>query len=269
MTAPGAPTPTEFRDACRQWRQHRKLSQLDLALAADVSQRHVSWLETGRSQPSREMVIRLSEAMEIPLRERNRLLQAAGFAALYTEKRLDEQGMEPVQQALTHVLNHHDPFPAVAVDRFWNVVRQNRAAGLLLGLRGDPQALLQSLGAADDFNLALLTLHPEGLRPYISNWEQIAPAFVRRLRAEALASGDRAMQEKFEDFIALAGEFSEQGLTDSLLPVLPLELDIDGLELRIFSVITSFGTPLDVTADELRIEAFYPADAQTEAFFRG
>ena len=196
-------------------------------------------------------------------------LQSAGNSAQNTEKRLDEQGMEPVQDALSHVLRHHDPFPAVAVDRFWNVIQQNDAAGLLLGIRGNPRELMLSLGEADGFNLALLTLHPDGLRPFISNWDQIAPAFVRRLRAEALASGDRAMQARFQEFIDLAGELDERWTTDSLLPVLPLELNVDGLELSIFSVITTFGTPLDITADELRIEAFYPADAQTEAFFRG
>ena len=115
----------DFKSVCRQWRQHRKLSQLDLALAAEVSQRHVSWLETGRSQPSRDMVIRLSDAMEIPLRERNVLLQSAGYSAGYTEKRLDEPGMEPVLDVLKHVLKFHNPFPAVAVDRFWNVKMQN------------------------------------------------------------------------------------------------------------------------------------------------
>jgi len=137
MATTATATRQDFRGVCRRWRQHRKLSQLDLALAAGVSQRHVSWLETGRSQPSREMVIRLSEAMEVPLRERNVLLQSAGFSAVYEEKRLDEPAMRPVLDAVRHVLAHHEPYPAVAVDRFWNVKMQNRAAEPLLALADD------------------------------------------------------------------------------------------------------------------------------------
>lgn len=262
--------PQEFKTVCRRWRQHRKLSQLELALAAGVSQRHVSWLETGRSQPSRDMVIRLSEAMEIPLRERNLLLQAAGYSAVYTEKRLDEPGMKPVLEALRHVLKHHEPYPAVAVDRFWNVKMQNTAADLLFGLGGDPEAMLDRMGETGEANLAMLSLHPAGLRPYIVNWEQIAPSFIRRLRSEALASGDALMQERFERIIALAGPIAEVGWThESLMPILPLELNINGLELSVFTIITTIGTPQDVTADELRVEAFFPANPATEEFFRG
>jgi len=268
MAQPARLASHDFRSECRRWRQHRKLSQLELALAANVSQRHVSWLETGKSQPSREMVVRLSEAMEIPLRERNQLLQSAGFSALYSEKGLDEPGMEPVLNAVRHVLAHHDPYPAVAVDRFWNVKMQNDSAGLLFGLAGDPASLMQQLGEEGDFNLALLTLHPDGLRRHIANWNQIAPDFIRRLRSEALASGDADMQERFERFIELAGPVSESDMAHtSLLPVLPLELELDGQRFSMFSIITTIGTPQDITTDELRVEAFYPADTATERFF--
>ena len=260
----------DFSSTFRQWRRHRKLSQLDLALAADVSQRHVSWLETGRSRPSRQMVIRLSEAMEIPLRERNVLLQCAGFSAMYGEKRLEEPGMEPLLDAVNHVLKFYEPFPAVAVDRLWNVKKQNSAAGLLFSIGGDPATMLERIGHDGEFNLALLTLHPQGLRPYILNWEQVAPPFIRRLRAEALTSGDPRLHDTFERYIEMAGPVVlNHSPTEQLMPVLPLELDIDGLRLSIFSVITTFGTPQDITADELRIEAFYPADPETEQFFRG
>lgn len=257
----------EFASVFRRWRRQRKLSQLELALAAGVSQRHVSWLETGRSQPSREMVVRLAEAMDVPLRERNVLLQSAGYAALYRERQLDEPGMEPVLRAVRYVLDHHDPYPAAAVDRFWNVRMHNRAARLLLG--DDPAAWMERMGETGELNLALLSLHPGGLRPFITNWDEIAPSFVRRLRSEAWASGDDAMRERFERFISLAGPLPE---TDephaSLMPVLPLELEVAGRALSLFTVITTLGTPQDVTADELRVEAFFPADATTEAFFR-
>ena len=251
---------------CRHWRQFRKLSQLDLALAANVSQRHVSWLETGRSRPSREMVLRLSEAMEIPLRARNGLLQAAGFAAAYQESSLDEAGMAPVLDALKRVLEHHEPLPAIVVDRCWNVRMQNRASQRLLAALGDQAPVLP--GGGDSLNLALLTLHPDGFRRLISNWEQMAPAFVRRLESEARAAGDPAVRERLRNIIELAGPLDDGAPpTDELLPVLPLALNLNGLALSLFSVIATFGTPQDITTDELRIETFFPADDATREFF--
>jgi transcriptional regulator with XRE-family HTH domain len=256
----------DFKTVCRHWRQFRKLSQLDLALAANVSQRHVSWLETGRSRPSREMVLRLSEAMEVPLRARNTLLQAAGFSAAYQESGLDEATMAPVLDALNRVLEHHEPLPAIVVDRCWNVRRQNRASQRLLGALGDRTPLMKASG--DMLNLALLTLHPDGLRRMISNWEQAAPAFVRRLQSEARAAGDPAVREQLQSYIELAGPVVDDApLTDGLLPVLPLTLNLGGVTLSLFSVISTFGTPQDITTDELRIEAFFPADEATRQFF--
>ncbi len=260
-------TTHSFQNVCRQWRQYRKLSQLELALAADVSQRHVSWLETGRSQPSRDMVIRLAEAMHVPLRERNVLLQAAGFAAAYRETSLDEPAMAPVRQALERMLDHHNPLPAMVVDRLWQVHLQNNAASALMRLMGDPTEMTSEFGGGG-INLALLTVHPAGLRKHITNWEQAAPAFVRRLKSEAIASGDREMQAQLEQLVELAGPVGEgSALTDQLLPVLPLELSISGLQLSLFSVMSTFGTPQDITTDELRIEAFYPGDEATSRFF--
>ncbi|WP_299411897.1 helix-turn-helix transcriptional regulator [Acaryochloris sp. IP29b_bin.148] len=257
-----------FPNICRQWRQVRKLSQLDLALAADVSQRHISWLETGRSHPSREMVERLSEAMDIPLRERNVLLHAAGYAAAYHETQLNEPIMAPVLDALNYMLQHHNPLPAVVVDRYWNVKKANQAADFLLSIGGDPQTFQAHLGAEGELNLALLTIHPNGLRQYITNWDQVLPSIIRRLRSESLTFGDLGIQERFAQYIELVGPEGDSESSASLLPVLPLELDINGLELSLFSVIATFGTPQDITTDELRIETFYPTDAKTEQFFR-
>ncbi len=258
----------QFQNVCRQWRQYRKLSQLDLALAANVSQRHVSWLETGKSQPSREMVIRLSEAMEIPLRERNRLLKSAGYASVYGESALDEPAMAPVLDALNLVLDHHEPLPAIVVDRGWNVRKSNSAAGQLFASAGVSAEMLQRVGAGDGLNLALLTVHPEGVRRFISNWDEAAPAFVRRLKSEAVATGDPELKARFAEYIELAGPVADnEPAVSNLTPVLPLELDLNGLKLSLFSVISTFGTPQDITTDELRIEAFYPNDATTKAFF--
>lgn len=258
----------DFSDVCREWRKFRKLSQLDLALAANVSQRHVSWLETGRSAPSREMVIRLADAMDIPLRERNGLLQAAGYSAAYRESRLDDPLMAPVLGAIESILDHHEPLPAIVVDRFWNVKMKNRAAELLLGLGGDVRELMRDSGGGDEVNLAWLTVHPQGLRRFITNWEQAAPAFVRRLRSEARAAIDPELRSRIEAIIALAGvDGDERPDQEQLLPVLPLEVAAGELELRLFTVMSTIGTPQDITADELRVEAFYPADDATARFF--
>ena len=197
MATPQTTAAPGFPSICRQWRQFRKLSQLDLALAANVSQRHLSWLETGRSQPSREMVVRLSDALDVPLRERNALFQSAGFAPVYSESRLEDPVMAPVLDALNHVLEHHEPLPAVVVDRCWNMRKKNRAADLLFSLGGEPAGMLQRIGDQGEFNLALITVHPLGLRQYIENWEQAAPAFIRRLQREALASGEPELQAAF------------------------------------------------------------------------
>ncbi len=257
----------DFSDICRQWRRFRKLSQLDLALAANVSQRHVSWLETGRSQPSREMVLRLSEAMDVPLRERNVLLKAAGFNAAYRESGLDEPGMAPVMEALQRMLEHHDPLPAVVVDRLWNLKLKNQAADLLLGLGGDLQELQREIGFGEEMNLALLTVHPEGLRQYIANWDEAAPAFTRRLRVEPATAGDPAVQSLFSRILELADDADATPEYQPLQPVLPLVIEVGDLRLSLFSVISTIGTPQDITADELRIESFYPADAATGEFF--
>ncbi len=258
----------DFSSVCRQWRQFRKLSQLELALAANVSQRHVSWLETGRSKPSRDMVLRLSEAMDVPLRERNALLKAAGFASAYRESRLEDPSMAPVLDALERMLAHHEPLPALVVDRLWNIKRMNNAAELMLGLGGDLAALQRQIGFGEELNIALLSVHPQGLRRYIANWDELGPTFARRLRVEAAASGDPAVQSLFDRMIELADQGGDATpAIHNLQPVLPLVLDVNGLRLSLFSVISTLGTPQDVTADELRIESFYPADAETAAFF--
>ncbi len=258
----------EFCGLLKHWRQHRSLSQLDLALMADVSQRHVSWLETGRSKPSREMVLRLTEAMEVPLRERNHLLSAAGFANMFTENQLDEPTMQPVLQVLSRMLESHEPYPAIVLDRLWNVVMQNKAADVLFEITGDPAELWAGVGDKGDRNIALLSVHPNGLRQFISNWDTAGPVFLRRLKREALASGDQAIVEKYHELERAAGEeLVDQAPSDPLLPILPLEFELGDFKLSLFTVISTFGTAQDITTDELRIETFYPTDEHTARFF--
>lgn len=269
MTArPASGQTSSFQTMCRHWRQTRKLSQLDLALAANVSQRHVSWLETGRSRPSREMVLRLSEAMDIPLRDRNLLFQAAGYAASYRETDLDQPDMAPVRDALQRILSHHSPLPAVVVDRYWNIKLRNQVAEHMLALADTRSDTLDDITPEGEANLALLTVHPQGLRQYVTNWDEAAPSFLRRLHHEALTSGDPKMMNHYQALSRLAGELPENPpVGASLLPVLPLELRLGDVSLSLFSVISTFGTPQDVTTDELRIEAFYPTDEATRDFF--
>lgn len=258
---------TAFPQLCRHWRRRRHFSQLALAEQAAISQRHLSWLETGRSRPSRGMVLRIAEALDIPLRDRNTLLHAAGFAPQYRESALTEPHMAPVRDALERVLAHHDPFPALVVDRKWNRVLGNDASDRLLSLAGAPTAPADD---ASPVNLAAATLARDGLRRFISNAEVALPLFVQRLRAEAQATGQAEVIAHVEALIRSAGDLppaAEQ--TGPLLPVLPLALDFDGLQLSLFSVISTFGTPQDVTTDELRIEALYPADDATRAFLEG
>ena len=211
------------------------------------------------------MVLRIAEALEIPLRERNTLLHAAGFAPHYRESPLTEASMAPVRDALARVLAHHEPFPALVVDRKWNRVMGNAASDLMLALAGANAA-----DEAEPVNLAAATLAPDGLRRYIRNADVALPMFVQRLRAEAQASGRAETIAFIEALIRGAGDLPCAGeAAEPLLPVLPLELDFDGLRLSLFSVISTFGTPQDVTTDELRIEAFYPTDEATRDFFAG
>ena len=260
-----------FSSSLQRWRKHRKLSQLELALNADVSQRHVSWLETGRSQPSREMVVKLSEAMQLPLRDRNQMLNRAGYAALYSESSLEEPDMSPVVNALQRMLEHHEPYPAIVVDRLWNVRMKNQAANMLFQITGDAEQLWADVGDSGEHNLALLTVHPKGLRQFISNFDEVAGAFVRRLQREATECGDPKVYAKLMELsVHLQDIDQDAAAVKPLLPILPLEFGPfpgDTPTLSLFSVISTFGTPQDITADELRIETFYPTDKATAKFF--
>jgi transcriptional regulator with XRE-family HTH domain len=259
--------PKQFTNTLKDWRKVRKMSQLDLALAAEVSQRHVSWLETGRSRPSRDMVVRLTDALEVPLRDRNHLLNAAGYADMYTAKALDEPTMAPVTAILEDMLLHHEPYPAFVLDRRWNIVMKNTAADTMLEVLGDPQQVWRDIGDDGRHNIALLTVHPQGLRQYISNWDEIVGGFVRRLKKEAFDSADQALMEFYETLTSFVGELPHEQVFQDLLPVLPIEIDLGGFKLKLASVISTFGTAQDITANELRVETFYPADEQTKKFF--
>lgn len=252
-------------DLLREWRERRRLSQLALALDADVSTRHLSFLETGRAQPSQEMVLRLAEHLEVPLRERNTLLLAAGFAPAYPERSLDDPSLAVTRSVIDRVLAGHEPNPALAIDRHWTLIAANRAVPPLLA--GVAPALLQP-----PVNVLRLSLHPDGLAPRIVNlgaWRQhLLPRIEReaKLRADAILSDlldELRAYPVREEAPTLDGETSGQ----SFHPdggVIPLRLRVEDGILNFISTTVVFGTPVDVAVSEVAIEAFFPADAPTE-----
>ncbi|NUZ04202.1 helix-turn-helix domain-containing protein [Piscinibacter koreensis] len=253
-----APVGTQLR----QWRVRRQLSQLELALQADVSTRHLSYLETGRSMPSREMILRLANRLDVPLRERNRLLTSAGFAPMYGARSLDSPALAAARQVIERLLDAHEPYPALAVDREWNVVMQNRAVGLLLG--GVAPELLQP-----PVNALRLSLHPDGLAPRIVNLGAWRAHVLARLAQQATASADPVLHALREELAAYPGPDEPLHAPGGEPPiVVPLVLDTSGGRLSFISTTTVFGTPVDVTLAELALETFFPADAETAAALR-
>lgn len=247
-----------FGTLLQTWRKARSLSQLALAHDARVSPRHVSFLETGRSTPSREMVLRLAAAMSIPLREQNSLLLAAGFAPHYGESTLEDPMLRIVRQAVDAILQQHEPFPAVVMDSQWNILLANRGATQLFRflLRDRP------LEGAD--NVLRVILHPDGVRPYIANWDEVAISLIRRVSREGLRSGNDDMLDRLlHDVVGNVAMLDSAFDAEPLLPVVPVRFRRDGRSYDFFSAITTLGTPLDVTAEELRIESMFPANLET------
>ncbi|MEL7296136.1 MAG: helix-turn-helix transcriptional regulator [Pseudomonadota bacterium] len=260
---------TAFAEQLKHWRATRHVSQLDLALTAGVSQRHVSWLETGKSAPSRDMVVRLAEALEVPLRERNTLLGSAGFAALYSERQVDAEQMRPIRDALQTMLAHHDPYPAFVLDRCWRVVMLNDSAERMLSILGDVDSLWRTVDPSGGRSLARLTLHPEGMQPLIENFGQLASSFCQRIQSELSSIGDPKQHAELQAVLSMAADaMTEIPSTEPLMPILPLTLRLPTARLQLMSVIATFGTAMDVTVDELRIESFYPADEPSKQLLR-
>lgn len=259
-----------FGHLLRDCRRAKKLSQLDLAVDAEVSQRHLSFLESGRAQPSREMVLQLARALDLPLRERNRLLTSAGFAGIYPQRKLEAADMQPVRSALELLLRHHEPYPAIVVDRAWNLFMQNAVIPKLFGVLGDLDAVWRRVCGDGPRNIFKLMFHPEGLQPYIANLPEIAGPMLARTAREGLEHP--AVAELLDEVLRYPGIPARWRSIDlhasQPLPVLPTELRLGGVSLRLFSMLTTFGTPQDVTTDELRVESFFPADAQSEQILR-
>jgi transcriptional regulator with XRE-family HTH domain len=247
----------------RGWRERRRLSQLELSNEAEVSTRHISFVETGRSTPSRELVLHLAERLEIPLRERNRLLLAAGYAPVYGETALDAPRMAAARAAVRQVLTGHEPYPAIVLDRAWHLVDANASVSLLTDLVA-PELL------APPANVLRASLHPRGLAPHIANLGEWRAHLLARLRRQVDLSGDGDLAELAKELEGYPGGGPEPVVE---LPgpgeiVVALRLRHPAGELAFFSTVATFGTPLDVTLAELSIESFYPADERTAALLR-
>jgi transcriptional regulator with XRE-family HTH domain len=248
-------------DLLRGWRTRRRRSQMDLALSAGVSTRHLSFVETGRARASRELLVDLCEHLEVPLRERNTLLLAAGFAPLYTESRLDAGDLGAVRTALEHLLAGHEPFPALVVDRCGDVVMANRAVGAVLSVL-DPAAL------APPLNIYRLSLLPDGLAPHVRNLPEWAGHLTHRLERLGDLTGDPRIAALLEELAPHVPPAPPEGSRTAEV-MLPLHLAHPAGDLRFYSTITHFGAAWDVTLDELSLESFVPADDATRAALQG
>ena len=261
----GSAVHLNFGDHLRWWRKRRGLSQLELAGVAGTSQRHLSFLESGRASPSQQMVVSLASALGVSLRQQNALLRSAGYAAIWKEGKLGDPELAQVDRALDYILLQQEPFPAFVVDRHWNLKRANRGAVRLVEfLLGEvPQGAV---------NLADALLSPAVLRPYIVNWEEVALHFIRGVQADAIADGSSESSTLLVRLLSYEGltELSHSAtMEDAPRPLLPIHLRKADISLHVFTTIATLGTPQDVTVQEIRIESFFPMDEPTTTFFVG
>jgi transcriptional regulator with XRE-family HTH domain len=249
------PQPGTVGDLLRQWRRRRRLSQLDLAVQSGVSSRHVSFVETGRTTPSRRMVLHLAEHLGVPLRERNHLLVAAGYAPVYRERGLDAPDMAAARDALRQVLDGHEPYPALVVDRRWNLVATNSAADVFLD--GVAPALLEP-----PVNMMRLGLHPDGFAPRVVNLPEVRARLMARLARQVAQAGDPELAALHEELLVFgaAGDYPPPAAHDIALPI---RIRHRGHELSFINTVATFGTAVDITLDEIAIESYFPADRAT------
>lgn len=251
----GAPmTTSTFGSVLKEWRGVRRMSQLELGSLAEVSTRHISFLESGRSNPSRPMVLHLSEVLEIPRQDRNRLLGAAGFAPMYQTHDPDGEEMEPIRQAINWTLEQHDPFPAVVLDRHWNVLEVNTAGAMMFEL----------LGVVTDVNMIDLFINDDRVRSMIVNWSEVGYFLLTRLRTESAAVGGDAILDAAVSALVADESITARDAATPLLPALPAVFNINGLEVSLLSTIAQFGSAEDIALADQRIELFFPGDDATK-----
>jgi len=255
-----------FATRLRWWRARRGFSQLDLAGRAEISQRHLSFLELGRASPSRDMVLRLAAALDVPLRQQNALLLAGGFAPVWRETDLGAPELSQVRAALDYILAQQEPYPAVAVDRRWNLLKANAGAGRLV------EFLVGPLPAGAQVNLADALVAPDVLRPYLENWAEVVRYFIRSVEADAAADGTAETAALLDRLLGYEGVRAATSAVPADVaggPILPMHFRKNGTSLRLFTTIATLGTPRDITLQELRVESFFPMDEETAATLRG
>ncbi len=257
-----------FGELLKDWRSQRNFSQLDLSMASGVSQRHISFIESGRSHPSRDMVLKLAAVLDIPLRQRNKMLTATGFAPIYSEFDLSAPEVSPIRRALELMLRQQEPYPALVMDRYWNQVKTNQGAVKLLGWLLAGQTVPEEIGP----NLMKLMLHPEGARAHIENWDVIAPHLIHRVHRESLAESQdkqsRALLSRLLSYPDVRELWQAPPRDIWHLPLLTVNFSKSKQQLSFFTTITTLGTPQDITLQELRLECLFPADESTEQRFQ-
>jgi transcriptional regulator with XRE-family HTH domain len=257
-----------FGRLLKEWRGRRGFSQLDLALATRTTQRHLSFIESGRAAPSRDMILRISGTMDIPLRQQNALLLAAGYAPIWSQRALSAPDVAMVSSALDYMLGQHEPYPAFVVDRHWNLLRANRGAINLTEFLLGPSRVEPP---ADPVNLAIALMSAEGLRPFIANWQEVSHYFLRGVQADAQADGAPETLALLNRLLALpdvAALSDGPPPADTQAPVLPIHFRRGDTSLSLFTTIATLGTPRDVTLQEVRIESFFPMDDPTARLCR-
>ena len=259
---------TTFGNLLKHYRKQRNFSQLDLALASDVSQRHISFLESGRANPSQEMILQLATVLDIPLKEQNVMLTTAGFAPIYSERDLTSPEFEPIRKALDFILLSQTRSPMLIMDRYWNLIQSNPVSQRLMNWLIDSDDLHNRFYVDGKINLMRLMFHPQGLKPFVINWEETANHLIKRVYREAIAN-DKSQQPRqlYQEFMTYPDVPQLWKLSNShtwQLPLLTVNFLKDGLNLNFFTAIATLGTPQDIMLQELRIETLFPADEITQ-----
>jgi transcriptional regulator with XRE-family HTH domain len=261
---PSNPSVNQLGDLLRHWRKSRGKNQLDLSLEAGLSQRHISFIESGRSAPSRQALMKIAQVLDLPLRDRNALLLTAGYAPAYSEAAWNSSQMQNVSRALERILRQHEPFPALVMDRYWNVLMTNESTPQFFN------CFIDMSRRSGPRNMLHLIFDPKGMRPFVDNWEEVASSLLQRVNLEAVG---RVIDEGTEKLLAAVRAYRGTGLdhranrgdgSDSILPIVPIRFRKGNTVLSYFSMVTTVGTPQTVAAQELRIESMFPADEATE-----
>jgi transcriptional regulator with XRE-family HTH domain len=260
--------PTSFGILLKQWRNRSNLSQLDLAITSQVSQRHISFLESGRSKPSQEMVLQLATVLEIPLRQQNLMLSAAGFSPIHAETDLSAPEMNSISKTIDFILRQQEPYPAIVIDRYWNLLLANHGANRLLNTFIDPEKLQTHFCIDGKINLMRMMFDPQGLRPVIANWEACVGHLLQRVQREANLSIEgeysRLLFDELISYPGVADLWNIMNRSTQHTLLLTIHFQYNELNLQFFSTIATLGTPYDITLQEIRIESFFPADELTE-----